>query len=547
MIEIISVTATFGKLNNETLTFSRGLNILEAPNEWGKSTWCAFLTAMFYGIDTRSRSTKDTLSEKEHYAPWSGRPMAGRMTLRTEKGEMVLERTRKGKLPFGEFRAFWADSGMDVPGLTGENCGRTLLGVEREVFARTCLLRQWDLPVEDHAALRSRLHNLVTTGEETGDALLGRLREAKNRISYRGSGLLPRNHAELARITGMEAAARELEGKIDALQREIEGLKQEENLLKNHIDTLKYQEYRKKQQNIEKALTELDARYEAWQRAKTQKENHKNPFPFWGLALGLAVLLLLLGKYLLAGISLCVCVGLFFLFPTKKEPDGEAEALKAYQDQGQIADALQQSLSPAPKPKKRDDCTLSLGETEKRLAELPEIRARKLRLLGQMEGRRQPIPDRRPVEAEIERLQKMDAALSYALETANAARQELQSRFAPGITKRTGELFRELTEGNYDSLTIGQDLQLLVSPAGETAARTPLWCSSGTGDALYFALRLALSEAVCPGVPMILDDVFVRFDDQRLKTALSLLQNSKTQVILFTCQSREKRWKSEKF
>ena len=47
-----SMTATFGKLEGQTLTFHPGLNVIPAPNEWGKSTWCAFLLAMLYGIDT---------------------------------------------------------------------------------------------------------------------------------------------------------------------------------------------------------------------------------------------------------------------------------------------------------------------------------------------------------------------------------------------------------------------------------------------------------------------------------------------------------------
>ena len=46
------------------------LNILQAPNEWGKSTWCAFLAAMLYGLDTRAKSTKTALADKERYAPW---------------------------------------------------------------------------------------------------------------------------------------------------------------------------------------------------------------------------------------------------------------------------------------------------------------------------------------------------------------------------------------------------------------------------------------------------------------------------------------------
>ena len=74
-MRIYKMTATFGKLEHETLTLQPGLNVITAPNEWGKSTWCAFLIAMLYGIDTRVKSTKTTLADKERYAPWSGSPM----------------------------------------------------------------------------------------------------------------------------------------------------------------------------------------------------------------------------------------------------------------------------------------------------------------------------------------------------------------------------------------------------------------------------------------------------------------------------------------
>ena len=48
-MKIYKMTATFGKLEHAELTLQPGLNILTAPNEWGKSTWCAFLVAMLYG------------------------------------------------------------------------------------------------------------------------------------------------------------------------------------------------------------------------------------------------------------------------------------------------------------------------------------------------------------------------------------------------------------------------------------------------------------------------------------------------------------------
>ena len=70
------MTATFGKLQGRSLELGDGLNIIEAPNETGKSTWCAFLKAMFYGIDTRDRDRKGHLADKNRYQ-LVRRPMEG--------------------------------------------------------------------------------------------------------------------------------------------------------------------------------------------------------------------------------------------------------------------------------------------------------------------------------------------------------------------------------------------------------------------------------------------------------------------------------------
>jgi hypothetical protein len=107
---------------------------------------------------------------------------------------------------------------LEVPELTGANCGLMLLGVEKSVFARTGFLRLNDLPVTQDEALRRRLNALVTTGDESGagDALGTKLKELKNACRYNRTGLLPRAEAELA---GLEEKQRTL----DRLEREIWG------------------------------------------------------------------------------------------------------------------------------------------------------------------------------------------------------------------------------------------------------------------------------------------------------------------------------------
>ena len=267
-MKILSMTATFGKLEHQTLTLEPGLNIIEAPNEWGKSTWCAFLVAMLYGMDTRAKSTKTVLADKERYQPWSGSPMAGRMDLIWNDRKITIERRTKGRTVFGEFRAYETDSGLDVPELTAANCGQVLLGVEKNVFTRAGFLRLSDLPVTQDETLRRRLNALVTTGDESGasEALAQKLRDLKNRCRHNRTGLLPQAEAKRNELMDRQT-------ELSALKQQIASLRQQQTCLEgriaaldNHRVALQYEAAQSHARRIEDAAQVRDAaaaRYEA--------------------------------------------------------------------------------------------------------------------------------------------------------------------------------------------------------------------------------------------------------------------------------------------
>ena len=241
-MRIIAMTATFGKLEHKTLTLKPGLNIIEAPNEWGKSTWCAFLIAMLYGMDTRAKSTKTALADKERYLPWSGSPMAGRIDLNWNGRNITIERRTKGRTVLGEFRAYETETGLEVPELTAATCGQTLLGVEKNVFVRAGFIRFSDLPVTQDEALRRRLNALVTTGDESnaGDALAQKLKDLKNRCRYNRSGLLPQAETELTALEASRAELRSMKTQADRLQQRQAEVEQRLGQLENHKAALQY-------------------------------------------------------------------------------------------------------------------------------------------------------------------------------------------------------------------------------------------------------------------------------------------------------------------
>ena len=242
-MKILSMTATFGKLSHETLRLEPGLNIIHAPNEWGKSTWCAFIVAMLYGIDTRQQTTKTALADKERFAPWSGEPMSGRMELNWNGKDITIERSTKGRIPFGEFRAYETATGLEIPELTASNCGQQLLGVERSVFTKSGFIRLQDMPVTQDESLRRRLNNLVTTGDENsaGDALGKQLRDLKNKVRHNRTGLLPQAEYERDQLRSQIQQRQELQDEITKIGQQQADLEQKIKLLQNHADSLRYE------------------------------------------------------------------------------------------------------------------------------------------------------------------------------------------------------------------------------------------------------------------------------------------------------------------
>ena len=190
--------ATFGKLEHTALSFSDGLNIIEAPNESGKSTLLAFLRAMLYGLSTRERGA---MADKNRYAPWSLAPMCGTLELSCRVGSITIQRdTARVNSPMGRFSAVYTGSGEPVPGLTSSDCGERLVGVPCEIYERSAFIRQSGMGVDANAELERRIASLITTGEEgrSYTEAAAALKKQLNARKYNKSGRIPALEAEIA-------------------------------------------------------------------------------------------------------------------------------------------------------------------------------------------------------------------------------------------------------------------------------------------------------------------------------------------------------------
>lgn len=229
-MKIRSIQGYFGNLGGKRIELGEGFTSRVLPNGWGKSTLCAFLRVMLYGLNTTRRDTQNALSDKTHYLPQDGKPMSGRMTVLWKGRDIVITRsTGKGGL-MQEFDAFYADTGEKCTFLNAKNCGETLLGMGEDAFLSSVFIDGTALqrPSEE---LRERMLAMAQTGDTQGraaDALRTLDRWRLDLDSGNGHGELPRLRQERAELIERLGKLDTADGAMERQRMACDRLRQEE-------------------------------------------------------------------------------------------------------------------------------------------------------------------------------------------------------------------------------------------------------------------------------------------------------------------------------
>ncbi len=151
------------------------------------------------------------------------------------------------------------------------------------------------------------------------------------------------------------------------------------------------------------------------------------------------------------------------------------------------------------------------------------------------------IGKRDSLDARVDDLTSKFKAYETAIRFIEEAADNMKSMVAPRISERADEYFSAATGGKYSSFEVDTKLSMSF---GEDFRRSCDYLSAGTRDSAYLSLRLALADILFGGcgVPIMLDDAFVRMDDNRLKMISGALEEAskKHQIFILTHGSREK-------
>ena len=145
------------------------------------------------------------------------------------------------------------------------------------------------------------------------------------------------------------------------------------------------------------------------------------------------------------------------------------------------------------------------------------------------------------VLAENDRVREEILAIEMAQETMTELSSSIRDSFGLYLNKEASRLVSGITGGIYDSMSIDENLNVFLNTKSRLVPLESI--SSGAMDQVYLALRLAaarLLQGDGEPFPLIFDDSFTLYDDDRLRTALKWLSAAYDgQMIIFTCHRRE--------
>mgnify|MGYP000933883640 FL=1 len=585
----------FGKFHDRTISFNDGINIIYGKNEAGKSTLHTFIRGMLFGIERgRGRAAKNDLYTK--YEPWEN---SGTYEgwLRLEKDGTIYRIERRFRKENKSLKIINETKGLEEEA-TPAFVSSLLDGLTETMYNNTISIGQLKSATED--GMVTELKNYIANMNTTGNISLNITKATaflRNQKRSLEAGLIPEASREftslLAEIRNVEAeiAGPEYENQLAAYQNmrtQVKGLIDNTQTQKKDLD--------EKLANGKKVLSDngftdrasVDAMSSDAERLYSEYNtlngecNKKSRKVLSGLTAVLGVAGLgaaaTLGYFnLTAYLPVCGAAAtaavIFFiisLFILQKDKEyhrlfdntsSELGALLARHlgDSAVSEDAMNAFRARMGEFSKLCDMvTQSEAEIRKFLEDLSNLQTKqagcsemiekqqraqwelekKLEHLSNCKNKAKAL---KRTLAENDRIHDEIVAIDLAQETMADLSSSIRDSFGLYLNKEASQYITGITGGIYDSMSIDENLNVFLNTKTKLVPLENV--SSGTMDQVYLALRLAaakLLQGSGSGFPLIFDDSFTQYDDERLKTALEWLASAYGgQIIIFTCHRRE--------
>ncbi len=227
----------FGKLSRFSYHFTDGLNIFCRENGWGKSTFTAFIKAMFYGFGDGRAATEHT-NERRQYLPWQGGKYGGTLTFTTGDEIYRVERYFDMDPSQDTFVLYDCKTGLTSTAYT-HALGAELFGIDAEGYERSTFISE-HLTADvraDYTGIQAKLVDM----KDVSDYRIAERTLSQKQALYRtanGQGTIAQTTATLnARRTELAEAEKALQ-KTNELNKRVHALDEKRNTLEKELRDL---------------------------------------------------------------------------------------------------------------------------------------------------------------------------------------------------------------------------------------------------------------------------------------------------------------------
>ena len=146
------------------------------------------------------------------------------------------------------------------------------------------------------------------------------------------------------------------------------------------------------------------------------------------------------------------------------------------------------------------------------------------------------------LQEQLSELEEKNKCILATKDLLEKAYEKMKNNVTPKFTQNLSNIACNISNGKYKKVIFNEEKGLIVElENGEYISANRL--SIGTIDELYLSLRLSMIDEISnEKMPIILDEAFAYFDDERLKNCLMFLaeKSKEHQIIILTCSNREK-------
>lgn len=587
---------SFGTLKNKEINLNQNINIIYGKNESGKSTLLTYVKAIFYGI-SKNKNGK-LISDFDKYKPWSGEEFSGKIKYSLDDGskyEIFRDFNKKNpKIYNDNLEDITKQFNMDKK--EGSKFFLEQVGLDENMFTSTIMSGQQEVKLNEQQqnALVQKIANIAGTGDsnlsynKAKDKLSKKQLEeigtertqgkpiniVKNRIKYISEMLEKLNLYKQEKVV-IEQKKADLENKIQGQEQRKELIKKISELsekIKIEVEKINYKIGIKeeKQKEIENLKTE---KYKIENISKKRQTKNK-----WSLIINVIMMVLLAisvivikNKYI-TYVILALLVGMLIVEyvlkvnKVKKIVERQQNNINLLNtkigflenQKKEIEDDIKNEKDnfEAEKEKIKNKYNIELYDIENSKNDLEEIvkkiNEEKIKLntleieekniVNKLEDLIKLEEELATIQEQLKEIEQKNYEINLAKEFLEKAYEKMKKNITPRFTANLSENIKNITNGKYTNVNVNDENGLIVEVQnGEYISAERL--SIGTIDQLYLSLRISMIEDISKEkMPIILDEAFAYYDDERLENILKYLNQKykQHQLIIFTCTNREK-------